>query len=186
MSITVAVFTRNLRVHDNPVLTAALDAADRVVPLFVLDERITSSSYNRPNRARFLADSLSDLHEALRERGGGLVVRRGRWVEEVVRVAEETDAVEVHVASDVSGLARTRLEQLRRELGPRPIVVHDSVVTVVEPGAVTPNDRDHFAVFTPYFRQWAELPPRAVHDAPKRVALPRIRTGRLPDRKSVV
>lgn len=181
MSTAVAVFTRNVRVHDNPVLTAALDAADRVVPLFVLDERITSSAYNRPNRARFLADALADLHESLRERGGGLVVRRGRWGEEVARVAEETDAVEVHVASDVSGLTRTRLEGLRRDLGRRPLVVHDSVVTVVEPGAVTPNDRDHFAVFTPYHRQWAEQPLRAVHDAPQRLTLPRIRAGELPD-----
>ncbi|SFN27491.1 deoxyribodipyrimidine photo-lyase [Pseudonocardia ammonioxydans] len=181
MPTAVAVITRNVRVHDNPVLTAALAAADRVVPLFVLDERITSSAYNAPNRARFLADALGDLHESLRERGGGLVVRRGRWVEEVARVAEETDAVEVHVASDVSGLTRTRLEQLRRDLGRRSLVVHESVVTVVEPGVVTPNGRDHFAVFTPYHRQWAERPLRAVHDAPQRLTLPRIRAGELPD-----
>ena len=81
MTAAIALSTRNLRVHDNPVLSGALGAGDRVVPLFVLDDRITSSSFSAPNRARFLAESLADLDEALRERGGRLVVRRGRWVD---------------------------------------------------------------------------------------------------------
>lgn len=185
MSTAIAVFTRNLRVHDNPVLMAAAEAAERIVPLFVLDDHIVSSAYNRPNRARFLADSLNDLHERLYESGGGLVVRRGGWVEEVGRVADDVDALEVHVASDVSKLARSRLDELRRELGRRPLVVHESVVTVLEPGAVTPNDRDHFAVFTPYHRQWEDRPLRAIHGGPQRIVLPRIQCGRLPDGEGI-
>ena len=41
MTTTVAVFTRDLRVHDNPMLAAALRGADHVVPLFVRDRRVT-------------------------------------------------------------------------------------------------------------------------------------------------
>jgi hypothetical protein len=40
-SIAVALFTRDLRVHDNPVLTAAAEA-DTVIPLFVLDSAIAA------------------------------------------------------------------------------------------------------------------------------------------------
>ena len=72
----IAVLTRDLRVHDSPVLGAAA-ASDRVVPLFVLDTAILRSAYNRANRAQFLAESLADLDASLRARGAGLVVRRG-------------------------------------------------------------------------------------------------------------
>ena len=73
---SLAVLTRDLRVHDNPVLAAAASSADCVVPVFVLDTAILRSAYNRPNRARFLAESLADLDTSLRARGAGLVVRR--------------------------------------------------------------------------------------------------------------
>ncbi len=49
-SIAVALFTRDLRVHDNPVLTATAEA-DAVIPLFVLDSAI--AAYAVPNRGPF-------------------------------------------------------------------------------------------------------------------------------------
>ncbi len=178
MATTLALFTRNLRVHDNPVLAAAARAGDTVVPLFVLDERILRSSFNRPNRAHFLAESLADLHEGLRARGGGLVHRRGDWVDEVRKLAEQVDATEVHACSDVTAHSGARLERLQDVLGRRELCVHDQVVTVLEPGAVTPSGGDHYAIFTPYFRQWEHRPLRAQSKPPERITLPQgLRTG---------
>ncbi|HYB17789.1 MAG TPA: deoxyribodipyrimidine photo-lyase, partial [Streptosporangiaceae bacterium] len=51
------VFTRDLRLHDNPALHQACARARQVVPLFVHDPAIKAP----PNRARFLAESLTDL-----------------------------------------------------------------------------------------------------------------------------
>ena len=99
----LVVFTRDLRVHDNPALDLAVRTADRVVPAFVLDDAILASQFNRPNRTRFLLQSLHDLDLSLRERGAGLVVRRGGWAEEVGRLARQYDAHAVHVTDDVSG-----------------------------------------------------------------------------------
>jgi deoxyribodipyrimidine photo-lyase len=53
VSTAIALFTRDLRVHDNPMLTAAVNAADHVVPLFVHDDALVSSnerttSFNQP------------------------------------------------------------------------------------------------------------------------------------------
>jgi deoxyribodipyrimidine photo-lyase len=47
MTTSIALFTRDLRVHDNPVLRAACEA-DRVVPLFVVDSGITRAGVRRP------------------------------------------------------------------------------------------------------------------------------------------
>ena len=112
-TVAVAVLTRDLRVHDNPVLSSAAAAADTVVPLFVLDDAILRSGFNRPNRAAFLVDCLRDLDASLTDRGAGLVVRRGDWVAEVVRVVAETGAGVVHVAGDVTRYAGGRVDRLR-------------------------------------------------------------------------
>ncbi len=71
-------------------------------------------------------------------------------------MASETDALAVHVAGDVSGFAQRREDRLREALRAdgRRLHVHDAVTTVLPPGAVTPQGKDHYAVFTPYFRRW--------------------------------
>jgi len=68
MRTEVVLFTRDLRMHDNPALAAAVSAAERIVPLFVLDPAIEAP----PNRRRFLMEALSDLQLSLRSRGGDL------------------------------------------------------------------------------------------------------------------
>jgi hypothetical protein len=60
MEIAIVVFTRDLRLHDNPALAAACAQARQVVPVFVADEKLTDVS---PNRASFLRESLADLRE---------------------------------------------------------------------------------------------------------------------------
>ena len=76
MTAAVVLFTRDLRVHDNPALHAACAAAEHVVPLFVLDDEVLGR-FGAPNRIAFLLESLRDLDGSLRARGGALVVRRG-------------------------------------------------------------------------------------------------------------
>ncbi|WP_332461423.1 cryptochrome/photolyase family protein [Amycolatopsis aidingensis] len=181
------MFTRDLRVHDNPVLHAAAAAAETVIPLFVLDETIGRSGFNRPNRAAFLADCLHDLDRGLRGLGARLVVRGGEPAEEVARLAAEHDVAEVHVAADVSGYALRRERALRERLASarRQLRVHETVTTVVPPGAVTPSGGDHFAVFTPYHRHWSAAPKRQVLAPPERLRLPRVQAGRLPSGEEI-
>jgi deoxyribodipyrimidine photo-lyase len=181
MSVAVVVFTRDLRVHDNPALAAAAESAEAVVPLFVLDDGILTSDFNRPNRAAFLAESLADLDRRLRSRGSALVIRRGPVVDVVAEVADEVDAAQIHLAADYSRYAVRRQTALRERLARRELVLHDSHV-VVPPGELTPSGGDHFAVFSAYHRRWADTALRPVSPAPDRLTLPPgIDTGKLPD-----
>ncbi len=50
----VVLFTRDLRLHDQPALAAAVERAERVVPLFVLDDAVLAT-FGAPNRLAFLA-----------------------------------------------------------------------------------------------------------------------------------
>jgi deoxyribodipyrimidine photo-lyase len=194
MRTSVVLFTGDLRVHDQPVLRGALDEAENIVPLFVLDSGVARSGFMVPNRAAFLADCLHDLDAALRKRGGRLIIRSGAVVDEVCRVADEVDAGSVHVAAGVSGYAMRREQRLRDalEASRRTLTVHDAVVTVVPPGGVLPSGsgataKDHFAVFTPYFRRWRDRVHRAPLGAPRRVEVPdSVVSEPLPSAKSLV
>lgn len=188
MSVSVVLFTSDLRLHDHPPLRAALDGAREVVPLFVRDPAVDRAGFAAPNRLAFLADCLADLDTGLKERGGRLVVRGGDTVTEVCGVARQADADEVHMAAGHTAFARARETRLRRALESdgRRLYVHDAVTTVVPPGEVTPQGSDHFAVFTPYFRRWAAEPLRTPLAAPRSVPVPQgARSEGLPTRSSV-
>ncbi|WP_406403735.1 DNA photolyase family protein [Streptomyces sp. NBC_00879] len=187
MSVAVMLFTSDLRLHDQPALSAALREADEVVPLFVLDRGIRKAGFDAPNRRAFLADALHALDAGLRERGGRLVVRTGDVTEQVCRVITESGARSVHVAGGVSAYALRREERLREGLSALrcALYVHDGVVTALPPGRVTPDGRDHFAVFTPYFRRWQETAPREALPAPRAVPVPELAGHPMPRRTAV-
>jgi deoxyribodipyrimidine photo-lyase len=179
VSTTVVLFTRDLRVRDNPALHWACATAQRVVPLFVLDPRVPSS----PDRDRFLAQSLADLRASLRQRGGDLVVRRGDPATEAVRLALQTHATAVVMAGDASGYAASRQRRLTDACAAQRLSLTVSGGTgIVAPGVLRPSGGgDHYRVFTPYWRAWRGLPHRAPLPAPARISLPgRVAAGRLP------
>ncbi|MER6362806.1 deoxyribodipyrimidine photo-lyase [Kitasatospora sp. NPDC001527] len=171
MTVSIALFTQDLRLHDNPVLHAACAAADEVVPLFVLDPAVENGGSAAPNRTAFLADCLADLDASLRRIGSRLTVRRGEPAEQTARVVAATGAATVHVAAGVSRFAQRRETRLRELLGDR-LQAHDGSTTVVPPGRVAPAGRDHYAVFTPYHRAWQGTPRRAVLGAPRIIRTP--------------
>ncbi|WP_035840396.1 cryptochrome/photolyase family protein [Kitasatospora azatica] len=176
MTISVALFTQDLRLHDNPVLHAARATADQVVPLFVVDPAVEAAGFAAANRRAFLADCLADLDASLRRIGSRLVVRHGDAVEQTARIAQETGATSVHLAAGVSAFAQRREARLRELLGDR-LHVHDAVLTVVPAGQVTPVGKDHYAVFTPYHRAWQRVPRRAVLPAPRALHTPQTAHG---------
>jgi len=175
MKTAVVLFTRDLRVHDNPTLAAACRFFERVVPVFVVDAGLSVPD----NRKRFLLDSLVDLRANLRELGGDLAVRRGEVVAEVLRLCEEYDAAGVAMTADYSGYATAREKRLTQACESKRIGlrVFDGV-TVVPPGEVRPSSGgDHYRVFTPYWRAWSAIGWRDVEATPERVEVPDGFTG---------
>jgi deoxyribodipyrimidine photo-lyase len=169
---SIVLFTRDLRIHDNPALHAAQQAGD-VVPLFVLDDALLAGAAGTPNRLAFLAGSLADLHSSLHAAGSGLLTRRGAWVDEVLAAARDVGAGEIHLADDYSGFARNRLAALDAAAGAGGVrVVRHSGVTVVPPGEVVPVGRDAYNVFTPYWRAWTAHRWRSVVGAPRAIRTP--------------
>jgi deoxyribodipyrimidine photo-lyase len=188
-------FRRDLRLADNPALLAAVAGADSaispggsgtgtgtgggtgdgpgdgpgngtegVVPLFVIDPSLSRFA-GRPRRA-YLAASLTDLGARI----GGLQLRRGDPVQEVVDVARAASARTVHIAEDFGPLGRRRDRAVESALATHGIeLVRTGSPYAVPPGRVLNKTGDPYRVFTPYSRAWRDhgwrpppMPPGAV------------------------
>jgi deoxyribodipyrimidine photolyase len=177
------VFTRDLRVTDNPALAAAAAGADQVIPVFVLDEAILDRHGANRTRLAFMLGSLHDLDASLRKRGGQLVIRRGAWTRAVADLAAETGARSIHLADDVSGYAQRRVTGLRELAGTARIdvQVHPGVM-VAGPEPICPGGGGPYQVFTPYYRKWGGSPRRGLALTPGKIRLPEmVEPGHIPE-----
>ncbi len=76
MTRSIIWFRRDLRLADNPALSAGVERGE-VVPVFVIDPKLVQSERVGEKRMAWLVANLKSLDESLRERGSQLIVRRG-------------------------------------------------------------------------------------------------------------
>jgi deoxyribodipyrimidine photo-lyase len=81
---------------------------------------------------------------------------------------EHERVVPLFVGDDVSPYAQQRLRRLREQLEIR----SENTVTAVALGELAPESRDHYRVFTPYWRRWREEPRPPIVDPTARVSCP--------------
>ena len=187
MRTAIVLFTRDLRVHDNPALTTAAHEAERIVPLFVFDDAILGSAFACPNRVTFLLDALDDLDASLTRRGGSLVLRSGDVVVETMALAREVGAEEVFVAEDASAYAQRRQRLLENACAEERVALRVTPGVTVAPLLSLETNSNYYSVFTPFFRAWSKAPRRPVEPAPRRLSMPAgISRGKLPALSRIV
>ncbi|MBA2485684.1 MAG: deoxyribodipyrimidine photo-lyase [Nitrospira sp.] len=108
-------FRRDLRLHDNPALSAACKECHEIVPLFVFDELLLRSHVFGSACVGFMLGCLKELRRSLAARGLALEWRIGEPIEAVMRAATECSADGVYWNRDYepAGLERDRTVQLR-------------------------------------------------------------------------
>jgi deoxyribodipyrimidine photo-lyase len=157
---------RDLRLTDNPALQAALKAGS-VIPVFILDPAFDSSSARRKN---FLREGLHILDTDLRERKSYLVIRKGKPLDVLKKLCEETEADAIFAEEDFTPYARKRDQEIEHNL-PLHLV---SGQTVHHPNAVLKADGKPYTVYTPYSKAWkAKLPVQiGLYPAPEKIDTP--------------
>jgi deoxyribodipyrimidine photo-lyase len=182
-STAIVWLRRDLRVHDHPPLVQALAAHERVVPVFVFDPVLLTGRFASGPRTRFLLDCLREQDAALRERGGGLLLRHGAAEREIPALARETRADAVYWASDATPYALARDRRVGAALRAAGVeAVPGAGNFVADIGRPRTKAGRPFTVFTPFHRAWGVLERRPVHRAPRQLpALPRgLERGALP------
>jgi deoxyribodipyrimidine photo-lyase len=173
---------RDLRLQDNRALTTALERAERVVPVFVLDPALWEASpYVGDKRRAFLLGGLRDLDAQLRARGSRLILREGAPVAALGKLREEVGADVIVAEADVSPYARARDARVAEALP----LARTVGLTVHPPDAVRKQDGDPYVVYTWYSRTWKSLslPQRAdLLPAPEQLpAVPDLAGAAIPD-----
>ena len=180
--IAIVWLRRDLRTADHPALSAAVASCERVVPLFVLDERLLDGRFASGPRTAFMLGCLRVLDEQLQQLGGGLCLRSGMPEDVLPELAAQLGASEVYWTSDVSPFALERDRRVTERLKAL------GVEAIPSPGnfcadVSLPRTKSGkpFSVFTPFWNAARELPRRAVLDPPNELRLPEgLDCGELP------
>jgi deoxyribodipyrimidine photo-lyase len=160
VSTSIMWFRRDLRVADNPALSAASAAGD-VLPLFVLDPHLLASAGRRRER---LFASLASLQADV---DAPLVIRHGNPVDVIPALVAEVGAHEVHVSGESTPYGRER----DARVAARVVQVGAQLVVTGSPYAVTPGrvlnaSGDPYRVFTPFHKAWTNYARRAPAERP--------------------
>lgn len=149
-------FRRDLRDHDHAALAAALATARQVHCAFVFDTDILAAlPSRRDRRVHFIRESLVELAAALQCRGGSLLVRHGRAVDEIPALACELGVSAVFANRDYEPAAKQRDAAVAERLARNGIAFRASKDQAIFDGnEVLTQAGKPFTVFTPYKRAW--------------------------------
>ncbi len=115
---------RDLRLQDQPALTAACADCDDVIPLFVFDDPLLRSRQFGSPCVTFMLSCLDELAGALAARRLALQWRRGNQIDEVIRFVADVKADAVYWSRDYEPLAIQRDRKVQQALMTRRVAVH--------------------------------------------------------------
>lgn len=163
-------FRRDLRLSDHPALSAACSSGRPVIPVFLVDE--VAEGLGAAPKWR-LGLGLEHFAGRLEEKGSRLILRRGKALEQLQRLVEETGAGAVWWSRlyDPESVARdTKVKSELKAAGvdARSFGGH----LMFEPWTVETGEGNYYKVFTPF---WRTVSTRVVEEplrAPARIPAP--------------
>ncbi len=159
--IVIHWMRRDMRLHDNRTLLAALDSGLPVLVAFLFDQEILDRLDNaQDRRVTFIHREALKLKAELQEVGGDLLAAHGNpttvwanWIEQLSKNGLKVR--EVHVGRDYEPYAQERDRQLSHWFDEQGITFKGTKDSVVfEKNEVTKDDGKPYTVFTPYSKKW--------------------------------
>lgn len=168
---------RDLRLQDNAALRLALAQSNDIVPVFIFDPQLLGKAAEK--RKLFLFAGLRRLAEDLRQRRSCLICRTGPPEDVLRRVMQESDASAIYCEEDYSPYARSRDDQVRKNLP----VTFVPGLTIHPPDWVKKPNGEPYTVFTPFSKAWKAVPVLRVPDLdlPERFSTPTLVTEPIPE-----
>ncbi|HET6804325.1 MAG TPA: deoxyribodipyrimidine photo-lyase [Frateuria sp.] len=191
MSVALVLFRRDLRLADNPALSAACASHARVLPVYVHAPEEEGDFPPGAASRWWLHHSLAALAGALRERQAGLHLARGPTLETLLALVAQSGATAVYWNRLYEPAAIARDTRLKSALQEQGIEVHSHPAALwCEPWRIATGQGGPYRVFSPYWRTLrAQLASEAPLPEPSlgewremNGALPLSSLGLLPDR----
>ncbi|MBS0625487.1 MAG: deoxyribodipyrimidine photo-lyase [Verrucomicrobia bacterium] len=151
---TLFIFRRDLRLEDNTGLIYALKNSDEVIPCFIFTpKQIDANPYRSDHCLQFMIESLEDLEEQLKGKGGRLYLFKDEpenVVEEAIKKLK-IDAVVVN--RDYTPFSIQRDKKIETVCKKSEIPFHSFDDALLHPPEkVLKSDGKPYSVFTPYYK----------------------------------
>ncbi len=141
---------KDLRLSDNPALVAAVEAGGPVIPVFILDE--VFEGYGTAPLWRF-GLGVEKLAETLQKSGSRLICRRGRAVDVLPALVEETGAGAMHWSRAYDPDQVERDKAVKAALRDKGITAESHKGHLMfEPWSVETKDGGFYRVYSPFWR----------------------------------
>jgi deoxyribodipyrimidine photo-lyase len=176
VSATVLLwFRRDLRLADNPALSAAIATGKAVIPVYVWSPADDGVWPPGGASRAWLSRSLSALDAHLRVAGSRLLVVQGNSDQEIPRLASALSATAVFANRRHEPTAATMDARVETILAKSQTSFHRYEASLLfDPGALRTRSGGPFRVFTPFWRACLAMPSLpAPQPAPRRWPSPR-------------
>jgi len=146
-------FRRDLRLSDNPALSAAAATGDPVIPLFILDEESDGVRPLGGASRWWLHHSLTSLADSLANLGTPLILLRGPADTVLHGLIEETGAKGVFWNRLYDAASIKRDSHIKKDLQDRGLIAESFNGSLLhEPWAVETKTGKPYSVFTPFWK----------------------------------
>lgn len=165
-------FRRDLRLTDNPALTAAAASGCPVICVYIHDQEPANKRQDGGASLWWLDKSLKSLSEAIEAKGGELLLRHGPTKKALLDIVEDVGAVGVFWNRRYGADEIAIDTEIKSTLCDKMISAESfngSLLT--EPWVFKTGSGGHYKVFSPYWRAvQASYTPHAKLDAPRKLA----------------
>jgi deoxyribodipyrimidine photo-lyase len=154
-------FRRDLRINDHPALLAAIESAEQVLPLFILDNKQIDEAGEK--LLAYMGQSLRALDESL---GNRLHIIEGDQVTILKELIAQHGVEEVHISAEYERFGAER--DARVEAAGIKLVRTGSPYAVTPGRVLKPSDATPYKVYTPFYKGWRTHGYRAPAVTPKK------------------
>lgn len=166
-------FRRDLRIADNSALSSAAKLGLPLIPLYIASDWRGHRPWTGPNRQHFLSSSIESLAKHLEILGARLIIRQGKAVDELRKLILKTRAKAVYFNSDPDPFGRAVENEIREMCAGFGVECHSHPdVSLHGPDDVLTLNDLPYRVFTPYCKNWLQLPKLAPIPKPRSLETP--------------
>jgi deoxyribodipyrimidine photo-lyase len=148
------LFRRDLRLEDNTGLIFALQSSEIVIPAFIFTpEQIQRNPFRSDHCLKFMIESLKDLENQLKKKGGVLFLFNGKPEEVMRKCIGELNIEALIVNRDYTPYSRQRDKRLEKVCKTSNVAFYSFDDALLHPPEETlKKDGKPYTIFTPYFR----------------------------------
>ena len=151
--ISIFIFRRSFRLHDNTGLINSLKESKKVIPIFIFTpEQIKKNSFKSHNAVQFMIESLEELNLELKKKKSKLYFFYGKQHKVISKLKKNLDIDAVYVNKDYTPYAVKRDKLIKKTCEKNNILFKEFEDILLRPIGSTKTSNGVYQKFTPYFR----------------------------------